>query len=128
MKFSMQSLMLRSLWVVPLVICLIVFLLFLVPVSREAASFTDVNSPDKHTDSIFGHYLPGKPNGDFIIYDNKLYLKVQGLSRAIVLVTFVRRYEWSTEKLAKFRTEHPELEPYLPDGTKHNAGIAWISE
>lgn len=98
------------------------------PCSREAASFVCVSSPDEHTDSLFGHYLPGQPNGDFLVYDNKLYLKVQGLRHAMVLVTGVRRYEWTVESLTKFRDEHPELESYLPGTTKSNAGIAWITK
>ena len=65
-----------------------------VPCSREAASFVCVSSPDEHTDRVFGHYLPGRPNGNFLVHDNKLYLKVQGLRHAMVLVTGVRRYDW----------------------------------
>ena len=116
---------LRSLMIVVIPVALLVGLgIASVRCSPEAASFVCVSSPDKNSDRLFGHYLPGKPNGDFIVHDNKLYLKVQGVRQ--VMVTAVRSYERSPEKLARLRAEHTELERYFPDATKPNAGIEWI--
>lgn len=123
MKYSLRS---RMIVAIPVALLAGLGVAF-VPCSREAASFVCVSSPDKYTDEAFGHYLPGRPNGDFIVHDNKLYLKVQGVRQVMGLVTAVRSYEWSPEKLARLRAEHTELEPYFPDATKPNGGIAWIS-
>ncbi len=129
MRYSLRSLMGLSLgvalalWVVGVGV-----LLLFIPMSRENALFACVSNPNKHADTLSSHDLPGKPNGEFLVNNNKLYLKVQGTRSAVVLVTGVSFYDWSSGKLAKFRADHPELEQYYPDRTKPNAGIAWVSE
>jgi hypothetical protein len=97
-----------------------------IPVTSERALFVAVTSSDRWGDRVFSSRLPEHPNGDFVVHDAKLYLKVQGTRSALLLVTFVHRYEWTLAKFAKFRAEHPELEQYFPDPAKPNAGISWI--
>lgn len=99
--------------------------LLFAPLSTESGSFVSVTSPDAH-DLISGNTLSGRPHGDFVIHEGQLYLKTQVTRSALILVTWVRRYDWSSAKLKEFRADHPELEGYYPDPTKPNAGITWI--
>lgn len=105
---------------------LVLLALTIVPVTAETALFIAATSPDRHTERIFGSQLPDHPNNDFLIRDGKLYLKIQGTRSALVLTTFLSRYDWTISKFKKLRVEHPEIERYLPDSTKENGGIVWI--
>jgi hypothetical protein len=102
------------------------WLLNSIPVTSENALFGSVSAPYSHDDSLFSSRLPNQLRGDFIVHEDKLYLKIQGLQLSIIGVPVVTRYDWTLAKLKKFRAEHPELDRYFPDPAKPNAGVQWI--
>lgn len=49
---------------------------------------------------------------DYVVYEGELYLKIQETRRALIATEFVRRFEWSQERLDQLVSDHPELEVY----------------
>lgn len=65
-------------------------------------------------------------SSEYLVQDGTLYLRIQTVRHSIILVSCVSFDQWDTEKIAKFRDAHPELEDYwlardLPDG-----GVRWL--
>jgi hypothetical protein len=81
--------------------------------------------PDEWTNSnqpLFGD------SSEYIVRDGRLYLRVQALRFAAVLVTGVQSTRWDEEKIVAFRSTHPELEKYWSDKEKPDGGVRWLSE
>ncbi len=51
-------------------------------------------------------------SSDYVVYEGELYLKVQELSRALILTQYVTTFEWPKERLDQLVKDHPELEVY----------------
>jgi hypothetical protein len=109
---------------------LIFLILFFVPFISPSSLYCPVSDPVDHWMGsnlcITNKELGLKSIPEFIIYNNKLYLKVQTTRYALILITYTSFKDWDENKIIELRKKNPELERYWPDVQKSNAGIQWI--
>ena len=74
---------------------------------------------------VNGRDLPGRPNGEYVVYNEKLLLKVSGEWGAPFTMK-TKHYHWSQERLNAICAQHPELKQYLPDPSRQGGGVKWL--
>lgn len=98
--------------------------LFTIPVGPRTIIYESVaeQGPMDHDVVV----VEDNPRGDYLVRDNKLYLRTQETRGALVLVTFVSQTRWTAQKIQELRRAHPELEPYWPEPQAPDGGVQWV--
>jgi hypothetical protein len=110
------------------VIALIITCFMYVPISDKTSLYRSVSDDFLLTQQMISSREVKSPRkADFIIYNNKLYLKIQDTQSGILLVTHVSRIDWDSYKIKKLRKQNPELEKYWPNPNQLNGGVKWIN-
>src|SRR5258708_6176981 len=74
--------------------------------SPDSPLFSAAKGSSRIDDEVWGSRLPEHPNGDYLIRDGKLYLKVQTIHHHFI-DDRVSRIEWTPQKLAELLHGHP---------------------
>lgn len=78
-------------------------LLLFVPLGPETINYRSVVEQEDSvsTNMISSTNLKVVENSDYVIYNNKLYLKVQSTQSTLLLITYVNKYPWNIQKLSE---------------------------